>query len=54
MTNSEKFTANGETMIRLSQISGALASAYIITGDDNYAAHRLPHFKAWFVDEATP
>lgn len=53
MTNPENFTAHREAMIRLSQISGALASAYIITGDDAYAIQLLPHLKAWFIDEAT-
>ena len=40
-------------MIRLSQIVGVLASAYIITGDDNYVSHAFAHAKAWFVDTAT-
>jgi hypothetical protein len=40
-------------MIRLSQIVGALASAYIITGDDIYVSHAFAHAKAWFVDTAT-
>lgn len=53
MTNPDNFTAHREAMIRLSQISGALASAYIITGDKNYATQLLPHLKAWFIDEAT-
>jgi len=53
MTNPENFTAHREAMIRLSQISGALASAYIITNEDSYVSQLLPHLKAWFVDEAT-
>ena len=53
MTNPENFTYHREAMIRLSQISGALASAYIITGDEKYVSQLLPHLKAWFIDEAT-
>ncbi len=53
MTNPENFTDHREAMIRLSQISGALASAYIITGDEKYVSQLLPHLKAWFIDEAT-
>jgi len=53
MTNPENFTAHREAMIRLSQISRALASAYIVTGDDTYVSQLMPHLKAWFIDEAT-
>ena len=53
MTNPDNFTAHREAMIRLSQISGALASAYLVTGDDKYVSQLLPHLKAWFIDEAT-
>lgn len=40
-------------MIRLSDIIGTLASAYIITQDEKFAAHAVVHLKAWFVDEMT-
>ncbi|MGB6151812.1 MAG: alginate lyase family protein, partial [Pricia sp.] len=53
MTNPDNFTAHREAMIRLSQISGALGSAYLVSGDDKYAKALLPHLKAWFIDEAT-
>lgn len=53
MTNPDNFTAHREAMIRLSQISGALSSAYYFTGDEKYVVALLPHLKAWFVDEAT-
>lgn len=53
MTNPDNFTAHREAMIRLSQISGALASAYLVTGDEKYAAALLPHLNAWFVEEET-
>lgn len=53
MTNPENFTAHRVAMIRFSQISGALGSAYLITGDKKYAHYLLPHLKAWFLDEDT-
>jgi hypothetical protein len=53
MTNPDNFVAHRHAMIRLSQIVGALASAYEITGDEKYIAQALRHCKAWFVDTAT-
>ncbi len=53
MTNPDNFTAHREAMIRLSQISGALASAYLVSGDEKYVVALLPHLKAWFVDNST-
>ncbi len=53
MTNPDNFTAHREAMIRLSQISGALASAYLVSGDEKYVTALLPHLKAWFIDETT-
>lgn len=53
MTNPDNFTAHREAMIRLSQISGVLASAYLVSGDEKYVIALLPHLKSWFIDEAT-
>src|SRR5215213_2655669 len=53
MTNPENFVAHRHAMIRLSQIVGALASAYKLTGDEKYVQQALKHCKAWFIDEAT-
>ena len=53
LTNPDNFTAHRKAMIRLSQISGALASAYLVTGDKAYAKQLLPHLQAWFVNEDT-
>lgn len=53
MTNPDNFTAHREAMIRLSQISGALGSAYLFTGDEKYAKALLPHLRAWFIDKET-
>jgi hypothetical protein len=52
-TNPDNFVAHRHAMIRLSRIVGALASAYVITGDKKYVAHALKHAKAWFADTTT-
>ncbi len=53
LTNPDNFTKHRETMIRLSQISGALGSAYKITKDEKYAQLLIPHLQTWFIDENT-
>lgn len=49
LTNPDNFTAHREAMIRFSQISGALASAYLISGKEEYAEALIPHLQAWFI-----
>ncbi|PSL33600.1 alginate lyase family protein [Chitinophaga ginsengisoli] len=53
MTNPDNFVAHRHAMIRFSQIIGALASAYRITGNEAYVREALPHLRAWFTDTAT-
>jgi hypothetical protein len=53
MTNPGNFTGHRKAMIRLSQITGLLASAYKITGDEKYARQAFLHYKSWFADTAT-
>jgi hypothetical protein len=53
MSNPDNFIAHRQAMIRLSQIIGALASAYELTHDNKYVNQALQHCKAWFVDPAT-
>lgn len=52
-TNPDNFVAHRHAMIRLSQVIGELASAYVVTKDDKYVLHAFHHAKAWFVDTAT-
>jgi hypothetical protein len=52
-TNPNNFVAHRKSMNRLSDIIGTLASAYLITNDERYAASAVVHLKAWFVDEKT-
>tara|TARA_R110002111_G_scaffold118388_2_gene180979 strand:- start:7939 stop:9105 length:1167 start_codon:yes stop_codon:yes gene_type:complete len=53
LSNPDNFVAHRRSMIRLSQISGALTSAYLITKDERYLNELMPHLKAWFVDESS-
>lgn len=53
LTNPANFNNHREALIRFSQISGALASAYILTKDQKYADKLALHLQAWFVDENT-
>jgi hypothetical protein len=53
LTNPDNFTTHREALIRLSQISGALASAYVLTNDKKYAQQLAAHLKAWFINEST-
>lgn len=53
LTNPDNFNSHREALIRLSQISGALGSAYILTKEEKYAKALAVHLKAWFVDENT-
>lgn len=52
-TNPDNFVAHRRAMIRFSQIIGALASAYKLTGDEKYVKHAVIHLKAWFVNKET-
>jgi hypothetical protein len=53
MTNPDNFVAHRHAMIRLSQIVGALASAYKLSGDEKYVQQALRHCMAWFVNKET-
>jgi hypothetical protein len=53
MSNPDNFVAHRHAMVRLSEIVGTLASAYLLTREDAYAGHALKHLKAWFVDADT-
>ncbi|HEY4334290.1 MAG TPA: alginate lyase family protein, partial [Puia sp.] len=52
-TNPDNFVRHRLAMIRFSRIMGALGSAYLLTGDDQYVLQGLRHARAWFVDTAT-
>ena len=48
-TYPELFLDHRLAMVRLSEIVGTLTSAYIVTEDEQYAAHAVKHLEAWFV-----
>jgi hypothetical protein len=52
-TNPENFVAHRHAMIRLSEISATLISAWILTGKQRYANQVLKHLNAWFVNPET-
>ena len=52
-TNPDNFVAHRHAMVRFSRISGAMTSAYLLTGDEKYARQLMLHAKAWFTDTAT-
>ncbi len=53
LTNPDNFVAHRQAMIRFSRVVGALASAYVVTRDEQYVRHAFRHLSAWFVDPAT-
>lgn len=53
LTNPANFTNHREALIHFSQLSGALASAYVLTNDKKYAQQLAEHLKAWFINDAT-
>lgn len=53
MSNPDNFVEHRRAMVRLSSITGALASAYLITKNTAYAKQALRHTRAWFIDPAT-
>jgi hypothetical protein len=52
-TNPDNFVAHRLAMIRFSRVVGSLASAYIVTGDNQYVQQAFKHLNAWFVDTTT-
>ena len=53
LTNPDNFTAHRKAMIRFSKLVANQTSAYLITGNVQYAHHALKHIKAWLVDTST-
>jgi len=52
-TNPENFSDHRHAMIRLSEITATLTSAWLLTGDRKFAIKALEHLNAWFVDPIT-
>ena len=52
-SNPANFNAHRDALIRLSLIAPALAAAWRLTGDKQYAEQTVRHLRAWFVDPTT-
>jgi len=52
-SNPENFSDHRLAMIRLSEISATLTSAFLLTGDRKYATKAIEHMNKWFVDTAS-
>lgn len=52
-TNPDLFYAHRHSLVRLSEMVGTLVSAYLLTGDERYAAGATAHLRAWFLDRDT-
>ena len=53
LSNPEVFSAHRHAMVRLSEITATLTSAWILTGEQQYAKKALEHLDAWFVNPET-
>lgn len=52
-SNPANFTAHRELLIRLSLMVPALAAAWLLTRNREFASHAVAHLRAWFVESAT-
>jgi len=52
-TNPENFSEHRSAMVRMSEITATLTSAWLLTGDRKYADKALEQLNAWFVDTNT-
>lgn len=53
LTNPDNFIAHRQALMRFSDITASLTSAYLLSGDDRYATAAIDHLLAWFVDPDT-
>ncbi len=53
MSNPGNFSDHRHAMIRMNRIVGAMASAYVLTGEDKYVEKAMEHLDAWFINGET-
>lgn len=53
LSNPDNFDGHRLAMRRLSVLVPALAAAWLLTGDERFAAHAARHLRAWFLDPST-
>jgi len=52
-SNPDNFSAHRHAMVRFSDITATLTSAWLLTGNKKYSGKALEHLNAWFVNPAT-
>lgn len=52
-SNPGNFSDHRHAMVRLSEVTATLTSAWILTGNRKFADKALEHLQAWFIDTAT-
>ncbi len=52
-SNPENFSAHRLAMIRFSDVTATLTSAWLLTKEIKYASKALEHLDAWFIDKTT-
>ena len=52
-SNPDNFSSHRHAMIRLSEHTATLTSAWLLTGEDKFAAKTTEHLLAWFADSVT-
>jgi hypothetical protein len=52
-SNPDNFSSHRHVMIRLSEHTATLTSAWLLTGEEKYAGKATEHLLAWFNDSAT-
>lgn len=52
-SNPDIFSDHRHAMVRLSEITSTLTSAWLLTGREEYARQAIKHLVAWFADTAT-
>jgi hypothetical protein len=53
MSNPDNFSEHRHAMVRMNRIVGAMASAYVLSGEDKYVIKAMEHLEAWFIDDNT-
>ena len=53
LSNPDVFSEHRHAMVRLSEHTAALTSAWVLTGKQKYADQALKHLNAWFTDPET-
>ncbi|MEM9643927.1 MAG: alginate lyase family protein, partial [Planctomycetota bacterium] len=52
-SNPDNFVAHRHSLVRLSDLIGTFASAFVLSGDEKYVREARKHLDAWFINEST-